>query len=203
MANQENKQKAKNRGTLILLIAVFFVPFILAIVLSKSDSWRPSKTKNHGELITPVRQLGEFSLKTLEGAAFHLRDVQGHWTIVYVGSNDCNTICAEVLYKIRQSRLAQSGNAQRVHYVYLLTDNAPADSLTAVMREHGKMKVVTGEVTELNKLIAHFNLDSALAVSQVQRAYVIDPMGRVMMSYKPDFIGKGMIKDLEHLLRAL
>lgn len=200
---QEKKRQRRNRVTLILLMAVFFVPLLMAIVLSKSDSWRPGKTKNHGELITPVRQLGEFNLYGLDGAAFQLKDVQGKWTVVYVGGSDCNDICKDVLYKIRQSRLAQSGNAQRVHYVYLLTDKAPAVSLRALLPEHDKLRVVTGDAAELNKLINNFTFDPAQPVSGAQRAYVIDPMGRVMMSYKADFTGKGMIKDLEHLLKVL
>ena len=184
-------------------MAVFFVPLLLAVVLSKSDSWRPSKTKNHGELITPIRQLTEFNLKNLDGTAFQLKNVQGKWTVIAVGGRECNDSCKEVLYKIRQSRLAQSGNAQRVHYVYVLTDKAPAESLQAVMREHDKLMVVMGEEAELNKLTVQLSVDTTQSVVQAQRVYVIDPMGRAMMSYKADFTGKGMIKDLEHLLKAL
>lgn len=203
MSVDEKKQRRRGRSTFLLLLAVFFVPLLLAIVLSKSDSWRPSKTKNYGELITPVRQLAEFNLHSLDGAAFQLKDVQGKWSVVYVGGGDCNDICKEVLYKIRQSRLAQSGNAQRVHYIYLLTDKAPSEALTTLLREHDKLRVVTGETAELNKLISNFTLDPAQPVSSAQRAYIIDPMGRVMMSYKADFAGKGMIKDLELLLKVL
>jgi len=199
-----NKQQQGNgRRTLVLIGAVFFVPLLIAIILAKSDSWRPSKTKNHGELITPVRQLAEFNLKTINGAEFHLKAVQGKWTVVYIGGSDCNEICKDVLYKIHQSRLAQSGNASRVHYVYLLTAKAPAESLSAVMREHDKMIVVTGEEAELNTFLANFNLSPAQPVVTAQRSYVIDPMGRLMMSYPADFSGKGMIKDLEHLLKVL
>ena len=199
----EKKQRRKGRVTFLLLLAVFFGAWLLAFAVSRNHSWLPSKTKNHGELITPARQLAEFNLHSLDGAAFHLRDVQGKWSVMYVGGSDCNDICKDVLYKIRQSRLAQSGNAQRVHYIYLLTDKAPSESLTRLLREHDKLQVVTGETAELNKLINNFTLDPAQPVSSAQRAYVIDPMGRVMMSYKADFAGKGMIKDLELLLKVL
>ncbi|MDH5368880.1 MAG: SCO family protein [Gammaproteobacteria bacterium] len=197
----ENK-KGKGRQQLILLIAFFAAPIILAIVMYNTiPEGGPTKTKNYGDLITPARPLIDINLKSEVGKEYKFSDMKKTWIMIYIGSAECDKVCESVLYKMRQSRLAQRGEHLRIKRLYISTSGKAKDSLNKVLKEHPGLEVVSGNTEEINSVLNQFKLENKAAAKSADRLYLVDPFGNLMMSYESDFDAKGLIKDVELLLK--
>ena len=199
MENQNNK----GRKQLILLVAFFVAPIALAIfVYNTMPAGGPGKTKNYGDLVTPARPLTDIALQTESGKNFKFSDMKKTWVMVYIGSADCDKTCADVLYKMRQSRLAQRGEHLRIKRLYISTAGKAKPSLVKVLKDHPGLEVVSGKTTEVNSVIQQFKLENKTTAKTANRLYLVDPFGNLMMSYESDFDAKGLIKDVELLLKV-
>jgi len=136
----ENK-KGKGRQQLVLLIAFFVAPIIIAVIMyNMVPEGGPSKTKNHGDLVVPARPLTDVILKLESGKNYKFNykfsDMNKTWVMIYIGDAGCDKICADVLYKMRQSRLAQRGEHLRIKRLYISTSGKARDSLLKVLKDH-------------------------------------------------------------------
>src|SRR5260370_32150050 len=80
----ENELRSRNLRMLALLAGLFLLPLASAFWMYYATEWRPARSVNHGELITPVRPLPVAHLQPVtEGGApaelFHRK-----WSLVYV-----------------------------------------------------------------------------------------------------------------------
>ena len=194
------RNPTSGRRAMVVLVALFTVPMLLAFWYANYGG-TPQATKNHGELVQPARPLTGFTLETIDGELFDAEALRGKWSLVYFGGAECGAPCAETLYKMRQSRMSQGQEIKRVRRLYILLDEAPAASLSGVLREHQGMQVLRGRPAQLEALVAQFELPGA-APRTAQRVYIVDPLGNLMMSYPAGFEASGLAKDLRLLLRA-
>lgn len=202
MSPEQLRARTKNRRTLIIVLAIFIVPAAFTWLMANLEQFRPTKTKNHGDFIIPIRALQQVALHDDKDNAYGLAEVKGKWTIIYFGVAECDRICEDILYKTRQSRLAQSVEMKRVKRVYVLLDRLPGASLKKILKEHADLSVVTGDKQALDAILRQFEIADKNPAKTAQRVYIIDPLGNLMMSYPKGFSAKGMIKDLLHLLKA-
>lgn len=199
--NVSEAQRNKGRREFLLLVAVFFLPIIIVLVLYFNlDKWDIGGERNHGDLIQPPRQLQDVALVDQDGSSFQFSDVRDKWLMIQFGDASCNPECVEKLYLMRQIRLAQGGNRQRLVRIYISTEGAPQASLREVLGEHPDMKVVYGDDPSLQKVIKQFKHDIGAGPS-LQSMYLVDPRGYLMMSYPEGYEPKGAIRDLERLLK--
>lgn len=199
MNEAEKKIRNRSRLSLILLVLVFALPIVLAYVVSKNKSLQPINTKNYGELINPVRPLPEFSLYKPDGSVFGLADIRKKWSLLYFVENSCDTVCQQSLAKVRDARLAQSGEALRVQYFLIFNEIPSKDVLENLAAEHPRLRVLTtGKQSEA--FMKTFDLDTTQGAAAQHRVYLVDPIGNLMMYYKQGFEGNGLLKDLRHLL---
>ncbi len=178
---------------MLLILAVFGIP-VLASYLAYYV-WQPQgAATNYGELIQPVTLEQTMVLSQSDGKPVPLKALRGKWLLVHANSGACDALCEKNLYAMRQARLLQGREQDRVERVWLLTDDTvPANDLlkekfggTQVLRDPG------GAL--LGKLPAKSDVR--------QHIYIIDPLGNVMMRYDADPDLKRMGKDLGKLLRA-
>ena len=197
----ENK-KGKGRQQLILLMAFFVAPILIAIILYNTiPAGGPTKTKNAGDLVTPARPLTNVMLLSESGKNYQFSDMYKTWVMVYIGDADCDKTCADVLYKMRQSRLAQRGEHLRIKRLYISTAGKAKASLKKVLKDHPGLEVVSGNTKDINAVLAQFKLDDKAPAKSANRLYLVDPFGNLMMSYENGFDAKGLIKDLTLLLK--
>lgn len=199
----EVKQGTRSRKTILLIAALFILPMLIAWWLIGSvDDWGSRATRNNGDLVRPAKPLVDFSLRRQDGSTFSLEDMKHKWTIVYIGGKDCDESCADILYKTRQSRLAQGKEMSRVNRLFVLNgihlDQAEQATLDG---SHPELIVVNGDSNQLAGFLRQFAIDGK-DVAQAQRVYIVDPLGNLMMSYEPGFEGTGLIKDLRRLLHV-
>jgi alkyl hydroperoxide reductase subunit AhpC len=191
-----------SRQALVVLGLIFMAPAFVAWVMhnSSEQGWRPEGTTNRGSLVQPARPLtlpadmqhGEVSLNDF---------LQGKWTLLYIGDADCDTVCQENLYKLRQIRVAQNENMNRVQTLFLVTgDSIPGDLTTFLEQEHPRMAAVTLSADRAALIEADFLIND-VAMQGAERTYIIDPLGNLMMYYPPDADARGMLLDLKKLLK--
>ena len=191
-----------SRQGLVLLGLLFMTPAFVSWVMhnSSEEGWRPDGTTNRGVLVHPARTL------TLP-ADMQVADVtandylQGKWTILYIGDADCDDVCSNNLYKMRQVRIAQNENMKRVQTLYIvLGDELPAALRELLEKDHADMDVAIVPANQAQQFAPDFLVDG-VPMEGAERVYYIDPLGNLMMYYPADASPGGMLKDLKKLLK--
>jgi cytochrome oxidase Cu insertion factor (SCO1/SenC/PrrC family) len=201
MTNIDSRSGAQNevpgsRGKLYALVALFFAPLLLAFLLYYGAAgWRPAGSTNHGDLITPARPLPEAALQTPEGAELKLSALHGKWTLVYIGTGQCDARCREALTLMRQTRLALNDNMKRVQRLFVAT----GDCCDQTYLDAEQAGLIVARTSDSN-FMTTFARD-AKPVAQAGRIYIVDPLGNLMMSYDPGAKPKGLFEDLKKLLK--
>lgn len=189
----QNGASKSNRNSLLLVLAVFGIPVIASYLAYYV--WQPQgAATNYGELIQPVTLAQTTVLTRLDGKTVELNALRGKWLLVHANSGACDAACEKNLYALRQVRLLQGRDQDRVERVWLLTDGiVPANELLKEKFE-GTLVLRDPNGALLGKLPAKSDVR--------QHIYVIDPLGNVMMRYDAEPDLKRMSKDLGKLLRA-
>ncbi len=188
-----NQQK-KGRWKLFLVIAICASPLIASYLTYYVI--KPQGRTNYGALIDPrAYPIPALGATTLDGRPTNLDALKGKWIMLRVGSADCDVTCETQLSNMRQLRLAQGKEMARVERVWLITDNAPLETL--LMREYDGtyMLRVKPEVVK-----AWLPVEQETVASE--HLYVIDPLGNLMMRFPKDADPNKMKKDLARLLKA-
>lgn len=181
-------QRRAGRRTLLLLAFVCVLPVVASYLAYYV--WQPSGRSNYGELLEP-RPLPDGPLAGRAGQGDLARsELLGKWTLVFAGPAVCDAACADRLYLMRQSRLAQAKEMERVARLWLVTDGAnPApETLSA----HDGLRVARATPDWLARLPG---------ADAGQHVYLVDPLGNVMMRFPADADPRRVIKDLQRLLK--
>jgi cytochrome oxidase Cu insertion factor (SCO1/SenC/PrrC family) len=185
---------------MVLLFLLFLSPVVIAwLIYYVFPAWQPSATMNHGELVTPVRPVPAFRVDALGGEQIDDSFLRGKWTIVYLATGACDKDCAQQLYNIRQVRLAQGKNIDRLQRLMLWKNDGVANARQTELQTHFPGQVIA-PVQGQEAVLAVFALDEQPPL-EARRIYLVDPLGNLMMSYEADDEPQGMIKDLERLLK--
>lgn len=193
-------RRTRARLLLVLLGLLFLSGLIVSFLLVQSG-WRPTRTKNYGELVQPPRPLPDMQLATLDGSRLQSADLRGKWTLVYLGSAECLTPCTKNLYKMRQVAAAQGKEAFRVRQLFVVTDTQALDVLRYTLKDYPGMQVAVGPADAVRQFAAQFGLPAG-APGDRDRLFIVDPLGNLMMRYPADADPRGINKDLGLLLKA-
>jgi hypothetical protein len=184
------KQKdPAGRVQLFLISLVFFGPLILATWLYFSGGgFRPEGRTNHGQLLEPIVNLGE----ALPGASIQAH-TDGHWLLVYSNIGPCEEACEHALFTLRQSRLMLGKEMDRLLRVFL-HGNTPPDTVF-IAEEHAGL--ITLRDSSLSGL-----LDNKRPTELAAGGYfLIDPLGNLVMYFRPDIDPSEMVEDIKRLLK--
>jgi hypothetical protein len=185
----ENELRARNLRMLAVLAGLFLLPLALAFWVYYGTDWRPIRTVNHGELISPARPLPDAHLPAAPAGLFHR-----NWSLVYVGDGRCDADCRKALYVMRQTRLSLNNEMARVERVFLASAHCCAQDF--LQREHPGLLVLdaTGSSAS-DSLLSAFPLND-----RKQSLFVVDPLGNLMMRFDVRQDPKGLLTDLKKLL---
>ncbi|MFM9039393.1 MAG: hypothetical protein ACKOQV_05690, partial [Betaproteobacteria bacterium] len=173
------------RLKMLLIFAVCASP----VVLGTLAYWfyRSDTTTNYGTFIEPQRQA--------EG----LEAFRGKWVMFTVDSPQCDEFCAKRLYLMRQVRLTQGKDKERIERVLLLSEPGKAVFITAgvdsLEKVHEGMHLLYLERDRRERLLG---LSSKMAIGKApgdaadkgsndgadrgldKGIYLVDPLGHVM-----------------------
>ncbi len=184
---------------LAALAGLFLLPLLLAFYMYYATDWRPVKRVNHGTLITPVRPLPAVHLPQVNisesgPTAPAAQQFRTRWSLVYIGAGNCDEPCRQALYVMRQTRLSLNNDMSRVERVFLTTGNCCAREFLA--HEHQGLVVLEAANEEGTRLLREFP-----AEGRPYSVFIVDPLGNLMMSYDARQNPKGLLEDLQKLLR--
>jgi hypothetical protein len=178
----------RSRRTLWLILAVCAAPIVASY--AAYYFWQPARHVNYGELIEP-RPLPEAHLTLLDGRPLRLSQLNGEWVMLAAAPAACDDRCREKLVYMRQVRLAQGKESERIARVWLLTDRVTPDA--ALVAEHPGLVIARGADEILQALPA--------PRSPLDHIYLVDPLGNLMMRFPEHPDPRSMLKDLSRLLR--
>jgi cytochrome oxidase Cu insertion factor (SCO1/SenC/PrrC family) len=189
------------RRKLLLLAALFVLPMLVAYALYYSG-WRPEAVHPHGELVQPARPVADAALVLLDGKPMRFSELRGKWTLVTFSAAECLSSCERNLVKMRQVIAAQGKESERVQSMLIVKDARTRDWLNYAIKDYPGMRIVTGPAEAVAALALEFTLPVGNPLDNLNRVYLVDPLGNLMMSYPADADPTGMRKDLAKLLRV-
>ncbi|MBI1395456.1 MAG: hypothetical protein GC151_05705 [Betaproteobacteria bacterium] len=182
----ENAQRSARRK-LVILALLCIAPVAASYLLYYN--WRPAHTNNYGELIGPV-PLNDFDHPGTSGG---LAGLKGKWTMVIVDSGECSGPCRNKLWQMRQLRLTQGKDMDRVARAWLVDDDTTPDPVLLENYE-GTLVLRGSQVPGLVRTLADRD--------PRKHIFLIDPQGNLMMRF-PDSPDLSRVKkDLTHLLKV-
>ncbi len=176
------------RVQLFLISLVFFGPLILAAWLYFSgEGFRPEGKTNHGQLLEPLINISE----ALPDASIN-QHIGDHWLLVYSNLGICDEACEYSLLTLRQSRLMLGKEMDRVQRVFLHGESLP-DTVWLADQHAG---LISQSDSSLSGLLEE-QRPAELAAGGY---FLIDPLGNLVMYFRPDLDPKEMVEDIERLL---
>ena len=186
----------RQRLFLLFIIACFAVPLAAAWWLV--GRWTPGGTVQHGELLNPARPLTALRFTPLNGREPDGTTLRGHWVLIYAGSaGECAAACRTGLYDLRQVRLALGKDMGRVKTLLLLDNEPIAELRQWLADEHAAMIVGVADLAARTELAGAFSQPGSAG----DWIYLLDPLGNLLMRYPVASEPRGMLKDLQRLLR--
>lgn len=189
----EGELRSRNLRMLAALAGLFLLPLASAFWVYYGTDWRPARSVNHGELITPVRPLAEAHLQPVTETAAPAELFHRKWSLVYLGNGRCESTCRQALYVMRQTRLSLNSEMSRVDRVFLATSQCCDREFLA--HEHPGLLVLDATGTSAGTLLGAFPVNE-----REQSLFVVDPLGNLMMRYDVRQNPKGLLQDLKKLL---
>ncbi|MGA0733863.1 MAG: hypothetical protein ACO329_00450 [Steroidobacteraceae bacterium] len=184
----------RGRAALIGLAALFFLPLLGSFYLYYIGGWRPEGGTNNGELISPALPLTAITLNERDGTTPSQTLLQDKWSLIYIGDGRCDKACQNALWTIRQTRLLLAEDMDRVQRIFIADEACCNDAF--LEREHPGLEVITAEDDVTRQWLGQFPRDPA-----VPYVYIVDPLGNLMMRFDTRENPKGLLKDLEKLLK--
>ncbi len=200
MGEEDIVKKSNNKLTIILLVVMFLSPVILSwYVFNYTDFLEARGMSNKGELIDPPRPLGDLAL--IDPLNDERKDsLFGKWTLAYV-TQSCEKTCLDNVYRMRQIHIAMDKHSLRVQKALLLTDQS-VDELKEMLVDFRGQQIFNTSIIDVNELLKQFQLGEEDNPVEAARIYIIDPLGNLMMSFKPDADPRDIYNDLKKLLRG-
>ena len=171
---------AASKKTLVIMVAVFVLPVVMA-KLALDNDWFTKGATNKGQLLAP----------TIDMSAL-LKDAEPKWRLLYVMPNECDAVCENALFSINQVWLALGKESDRAQAVVVTSDSSDQVAIAALA---DYPFVETLPVTT----------PTALTSSSV---YIVDTQNNAMLFYeikddRKDAVmeSRNMLADMRKLLK--
>ena len=190
-----NKNTEKKPYTLWLLMLTFAIPIIAAYLyffLVENPT-----TKNNGELIVPVIDIEKLSLTDKSGTKLSRKELTATWRMMYFVNNDCDKVCVQELYHMRQINVALGKNADRFKYMIVHLGTMSSTFTELVRKEHPNALHAYANIHNVKSIFAK---NSPELFSDA--IFIMDPIGNIMMKFSPEISPNLILKDLNLLLKV-
>lgn len=186
------EEAARRRGRLkaLFILLVCAAPTIAAYLAFYV--FPPDGRVNYGELIEP-RPVPPLPLVALDGRPFSVSDLRGKWVLVHFDDAACAEACARKLFNMRQARIAQGREMERIERLWVVLDGgAPSPEVARVAES---VRIARGEAAAI---VGAFPAPESVR----DHVYLVDPLGNLMLRFPRDADPRRMVKDLQRLLKV-
>lgn len=196
-ANDPKPARKRGRWMLWLVLLVCASPLIASYFTYYVI--KPEKRNNYGTLIDQrAHPVPAMATTTLDGRPQALEQFKGKWVLLMVGPGACPDSCRKQLFAMRQLRLMQGKEADRIERVWLITDKEPLDTL--IIREYDGTHMLRADAATVASW-----LPADTGTTPADHLYMIDPLGHLMMRFPKDpqlQEVRKVYKDIYKLLKA-
>ena len=191
---EQSKAQSRGKWTLWLVIAVCAAPMVLSYIVYYLV--KPESRNNYGALVDPRSYpIPQLQARALDGKPVELDAYKGKWIMLQVDSGNCTQYCQKKLYDMRQLRLTQGREKERIERVWLIIDKEPLE--TVLMREYDGTHMIRADPA-----LVRGWLPVEPNTTARDHIYMIDPLGNLMMRFPKDADANLIKRDLGRLLKA-
>lgn len=188
------QKKAKSKKMMLMLAAVFILPFTIAATLHLLDI-RPSG-ESFGHLITPPTALAIPTFNQMEGEDFAPERWDKIWSIVMIDDASCAAACQANVDKLNRVYISLDKDAKRVQRILLLQGDIDEENVKTLQAQFPKLIVLAGRDENQKAFLNVFN--NAASKGSV---YLVDPLNNLMMHYPSAVPPKELRSDVKRLLK--
>jgi len=199
------------RAALLVIAGMFLLPLVLAwLMYSGTIDFKPESTRNLGQLVEPPVSISWEDIDLLPPAFQEMGGGEAgeettqifneHWVILHAVPEPCDENCLREISAFRQIHLASGRHRSRIRIALLLQQSHPDEVESSLRKIHAQFLLIRASS-------AHFwnSLEQAAAAVQspagpMGSAYLIDPLGNIMMYYKAGSNPNHLKQDLKRLL---
>jgi hypothetical protein len=178
--------QTRSRFVLILVAVMFLGSFGVAATLFFSG-WKPSQTRNYGEMLEPYPDLRALALQRADGQAWQWQPQSRHWHVIVAPPADCGAPCTEMLEALQRVWVSEGRHSEKLHVLWFGDVPEGAAGFSGL--------VPMAPSAELQSLLPDQARADALPV------YLADPNGYLVLRYPPGFNPSGLRKDLGRVLK--
>jgi protein SCO1/2 len=199
-----DKMRLITFGSMAFLILVLAV----GLLLNRDDP------QLNGSQIKPAPEAYDFKLTDQNGQSFQLSDHQGKLVVLFFGYTNCPDFCPTTLAQFRVIKNALEEQSEQVQFVFVTVD--PEEDSVSRLKEYvdsfdQKFFGLTGTQTELEPVWKEYGVfrekhhsenGTGGLVDHSTRTYLIDPQGKLILTYPFGFDTDLIIQDLQHLISS-
>ena len=174
----------RNRRSLLLLMAVFILPILLA-KLALDNQWLNLGVTNQGKLLTQPL--------TLEDLGISESELAKQWLIIYRLPSTCPDVCLHSIETVHNSYVALGKDMPRVSAVLLKGNIFSAQQSKQLAKSQWKILALTPKINNL---------------LQEPQVLIADPLGNIILKHQlPEqeqlqaAFGKAIVADMKKLLK--
>lgn len=190
------KKKLSPRLALVIIAALFLLPLLLAwFMYSGTIEFKPGTTRNLGTLVVPPlptswndTQVVSAAGETQAGDIF-----DEHWVVLFPVPATCPDACIEQVTALRQVHRASGRHQSRIRIALLLARDSTEELQSLLKETYSKFELIKDPSGILTAALER-------AGGQEGSVYLIDPLGNIMMTYKPGADPNDLKQDLKRLL---
>lgn len=183
---------------LLFLILLFLIPLGLAYFLYSIRNTLGEGFTNHGHLITPPFLITDMKLYPAKDQ----QPIRHKWILLYLYPSDCEQVCQRGLYNLQKIQRAMGKDQTRMTRAILTYRRNRANTAlnTLLLTKYkGTQHLTTYKNSFERSIKARVHTHYATSPGVL---YLIDPLGNVILIYKPNTAPKGIYKDLKRLLKV-
>ncbi len=186
---------AKTRIYMLAVLGLFIAPVLLSVLLVWGpEEWRPTGMANHGILVIPPQPFAVAGLQAENGKNVQLKE---KWTLVIINEGgQCVEACRQSLHDTRQVRLATGKDMDRVRRLYISRERVGAELRKFLLEQHPELLLMQADSQWGGLPDPQLNNPF-----ESGRIYLVDPKGLLMMYFPAGLPAKGLLKDLQRLMK--
>lgn len=178
--------QTRSRITLFVVATMFLGSFGVAAGLF-FGGWKPTHTRNVGEMLSPYPYLRPVALQRADGEAWQWQPALRHWHIVVAPPADCGAPCLQMLDALQRVWVSEGRHADKLKVLWFgeLPSGAPRFNGLVPMQASAGLQALLPDQARADAL----------------PVYLADPNGYLVLRYAPGFNPSGLRKDLGRVLK--
>ncbi len=204
IAMQENVYKRRKLAVTAALSAVALL-IVAGLALAYASPALPQTYAFHGSRLNPPQAAADFTLTDQDGRAVRLGDYRGKTVLLYFGYTHCPDECPATLAMLNRAlgEMKDAGRSTQVLFVSVDPAQDTPPVLKAYLARFNPGFVgLTGQPAEVEAVLKAYGVvaeHEGATVTHSTYLYVVDPAGRLALTYSSEAQPEEVAADLERL----